>query len=425
MSAPSVWDHLVGQQEVIHQLQQAAAVATTAGQQQGCSSWLFTGPPGSGRSVAARAFAAALECQAGADSWSGLGCGQCPGCRRVVEATSPDLRVVATSTLSHSVADMRQVVEQAAGQPSVGRWQIIVLEDADRLTEQAANALLKAVEEPNPRTWWLLCAPTTDDVLPTIRSRCRQVRLRTPTTTAVAQVLIQRDGVQPVIAHLVARATQGHVGRARWLATDEAARARQAAAWTIPTRVGAVSQCLRTAAEVLSQAQQEAEELGQQQGQQQRHELAQALGVPDQPDRSVKVSRQASAALREQEKLAKSRVKRLQRDCIDGVLVELSRCYRDVLACQWGAASGVLAPIEAEAQDWASDIEAAESGQRRLVAELAVAATPTDTLRRLDAIVAAREAIQVNVAPQVALEVLMLQLSPHGWLDPCQLPRPA
>lgn len=487
LNGPTVWEQLVGQQLVVEQLQSSASAAVrarTCGQQQPASpsalssapssesggvhtSWLFTGPAGSGRSVAARAFAAALECDhaaaqpTGAESNSATGsgpapgCGHCAGCRRVLGSSSPDLRVVATQTLSHSVADMRQVVADAARTPSVGRWQIILIEDADRLTEQAANALLKAVEEPHRHTWWLLCAPTADDVLPTIRSRCRLVRLRTPSPAQVAQVLIERDGVEPAIALLAARSADGHVGRARWLARDEQARTEHAATWAIPGQLGTVSDCLKAAAQMVQTAQQAAQLRNSEHSEREREHLAQALGVPTDGQRGVKVSRQASATLREQEKIAKAREKRVQRDVIDQMLTQLSRCYRDVLAWQWGAPVGVMAPVpEPEtgavagpvagaavgegnqgrsapagtgAQVVAPDelnaaVQAVESGQRHIVAQLARTSSPHQSLQRLEAIVQARTAIESNVAPLLALEVLMLQLSPSQWLTPTDMP---
>ena len=182
----SVWAALVGQDHVVAELTAAAQGAMT-------HAWLFTGPPGSGRSVAARAFAAALQCADG-------GCGSCQVCHTVLAGTHPDVNLVSTEVLSIGVKDTRELVRQAALSPAGGRWQIIVLEDADRLTEQAANVLLKAIEEPPARTVWLLCAPSSEDALPTIRSRCRQVRLVTPTPEAVAAVLAERDGV-PGIDH--------------------------------------------------------------------------------------------------------------------------------------------------------------------------------------------------------------------------------
>src|SRR5271163_1832270 len=152
--------------------------------------WLFTGPPGSGRSVAARAFAAALLCPSG-------GCGHCPSCLQVHAGTHADLMLIRPEGLSYGVKQTRDLVLRAAGQPTGGRWQVVLFEDADRCTEQAANALLKAIEEPAPRTVWLLCAPSAEDLVPTIRSRCRVVSLVVPSSASVAKVLMTRDGIEP------------------------------------------------------------------------------------------------------------------------------------------------------------------------------------------------------------------------------------
>src|SRR6202035_1420089 len=194
-----------------------------AGRQAGgmAHAWLLTGPPGSGRSVAARAFAAALLCP-------DQGCGKCPSCHQVRAGTHPDLMLVKPEGLSYGVKQTRNLVLRAAGAPSGGRWQVVVFEDADRATEQAANALLKAIEEPSPRTVWLLCAPSAEELAPTIRSRCRVVTLVVPSSDAVAQVLTDRDGIEPARALAAARAAQGHIGRARRLATDASAAKRRA-----------------------------------------------------------------------------------------------------------------------------------------------------------------------------------------------------
>src|SRR6266581_3062186 len=217
-SAPGagVFDDLVGQEPVVGELRNAAAAAAAvlrgepnAGM---THAWLFTGPPGRGRSVAARAFAAALLCPDG-------GCGQCPSCHQVRAGTHADLLLVRPDGLSYGVRQTRNLVLRAAGAPSGGRWQVVLFEDADRATEQAANALLKAIEEPPPRTVWLLCAPSAEELTPTIRSRCRLVTLRTPPTAAVAEIL-EREGVDRDSALAAARASLGHIGRARRLATD-------------------------------------------------------------------------------------------------------------------------------------------------------------------------------------------------------------
>src|SRR5690606_33715478 len=175
--------------------------------------WLFTGPPGAGREDAARAFAAALLCPDG-------GCGHCDQCHQVMIGSHPDLEQVRPAGLSYGVKQTRELILRAAGAPTQGRFRVILFEDADRATESAANALLKAIEEPPPRTVWLLCAPAPDDLMVTIRSRCRIVSLTTPTSEVVAHALATRDGVPPETARFAARAAQGHLTRARALALD-------------------------------------------------------------------------------------------------------------------------------------------------------------------------------------------------------------
>src|SRR6201997_295855 len=202
--------------------------------------WLFTGPPGSGRSVAARAFAAALLCPYG-------GCGVCPSCRQVRAGTHADLLLVRPDGLSYGVKQTRDLVLRAAGAPSGGRWRVVLFEDADRGTEAAAKALLKAIEEPAPRTVWLLCAPSAEDLVTTIRSRCRVVTLRVPPSSAVARVLTERDGVPHEMALAAARAAQGHVGRARRLATDAEAASRRTAVLRVPVQATSVGPALAAA----------------------------------------------------------------------------------------------------------------------------------------------------------------------------------
>ena len=229
-AAAPVFSDLVGQEAVVAQLSVAAAGAASASSAQTAlamtHAWLFTGPPGSGRSVAARAFAAALLC-------ANQGCGQCPSCLQVAAGSHADLLLVRPDGLSYGVRQTRSLVLRAAAAPVSGRWRVVLFEDADRATEQAANALLKAIEEPAPRTVWLLCAPSSDDLPTTIRSRCRLVTLRTPPTDAVATVLAA-EGIGPEEALAAARAAQGHIGRARRLATDPQAAARRAEVLQVP-----------------------------------------------------------------------------------------------------------------------------------------------------------------------------------------------
>ena len=250
MIGKGVWAGLVGQPAAIDVLS-TAALAASNGAEGMTHAWLFTGPPGSGRSVAARAFAAALQCVEDPP-----GCGSCQSCRTVMAGTHPDVRNVVPEGLSISVAEMRALVQAASRRPASGRWQVIVIEDADRLTEGASNALLKAVEEPPARTVFLLCAPSDhpEDVSVTIRSRCRLVTLRTPPPEAIADVLIRRDHVDAERAQWAASVCGGHVGRARRLATDEAARQRRATVLRIPLGLRRMSDVFTCADQLISAA---------------------------------------------------------------------------------------------------------------------------------------------------------------------------
>jgi DNA polymerase-3 subunit delta' len=316
-----VWADLVGQDRTVEVL--VRAVAEPAGM---THAWLFTGPPGSGRSTAARAFAAALQCPRG-------GCGECASCHTALEGTHADVEVVRTEGVSFLIKDVRSLVGRAATHPSGGRWQVLVVEDADRLAERTSNVLLKAIEEPTPRTVWLLCAPSVDDVLPTIRSRCRHLSLRTPSSAAVADVLVRRDGVDPGMAGFAARAAQGHIGRARRLATDEQARLRRHDVMRLPQSLDRVSAAITAAAELVAAATEDADEASSARAAAETEHVKRALGVGV----GARQPAGASAALGELEKEQRRRATRAKRDGIDRALVDLAGFYRDVLAVQAGA----------------------------------------------------------------------------------------
>ncbi|MCW5953513.1 MAG: DNA polymerase III subunit delta', partial [Propionibacteriaceae bacterium] len=296
---PGVWDELIGQERVVATLRRAVE-----GERHAMThAWLFTGPPGSGRSNAARAFAAALQCPDG-------GCGTCQACVTALSGAHPDVTVVRTERLSIGVDEVRELVRRAAMAPTLGRYQVLIVEDADRVTERGADALLKAVEEPAARTVWLLCAPTADDVIVTIRSRCRRIELRTPSETAVAELLQRRDGVEPELAGFAARAAQGHVGRARALARNEAARQTRTDILRLPQRLGSLGQCLEAAAQVVKSTADEATRITAELDAREQAELSEALGMGTKGARP-RSAQAALSALADEQKL---RAKRLQRD---------------------------------------------------------------------------------------------------------------
>ncbi|WP_018803399.1 DNA polymerase III subunit delta' [Salinispora arenicola] len=351
--------------------------------------WIFTGPPGSGRSVAARAFAAALQCL------HGTGCGSCPGCHTTMAGTHADVRLVVPEGLSIGVNEMRALVLRAASTPSGGRWQVVVIEDADRLTEAAGNALLKAVEEPPPRTVFLLCAPSThpDDISVTIRSRCRVVPLRQPAPAAVAEVLVRRDGVEPDVARWAAAAAQGHVGRARRLARDPEARARRDAVLAVPRQLTGVGAAIDAAAALIGAAEAEAAASVADTDAAERAALETALGAGGTGRGAAGAFRGAAGQVKELERRQKSRATRAQRDALDRALVDLAGFYRDALTM------ALHAPVEPVNTDTST---VAGAGARKWEADGA--------LRRLEAVLACRTAIEANVKPRIAVEAMMLAL---------------
>ncbi len=242
-----VWSELIGQERAVATLRRAVEGHSHAM----THAWLFVGPPGSGRSNAAKAFAAALQCADG-------GCGRCEDCRTTLSGAHPDVTLLRTEQLSIGVDEVRALVGRANVSPVKGRYQIVVVEDADRITERGADALLKGLEEPAPKTVWLLCAPSADDVIITIRSRCRVIKLVTPSDDAVAELLVARDGVSPALAAHAARAAQGHVGRARILARSEDARIRRREILALPGRLTSVTACLDAAENLVSSSAEEA-----------------------------------------------------------------------------------------------------------------------------------------------------------------------
>lgn len=373
-----VWAELIGQGRSVEVLQRAVAGESHAMSH----AWLVTGPPGSGRSNAGRAFAAGLQCDRG-------GCGACTACRTALTGAHPDVTLVRTEQLSIGVDEVRELVRRAAMRPTLGRHQVIVVEDADRVTERGADALLKSIEEPAARTVWILCAPTVDDVVMTIRSRCRLLTLQTPSAQAVAELLQTRDSVDPVLAGYAARIAQGHVGRARALARDENARLRRREVLQIPLRLRDLGSCLTAAANLVEATSEEAAAATAELDGRERATLEEALGFGTKGARP----RQAQAALKELEDSQKARAKRLQRDAIDRALTELTGFYRDLLSVQTGSGAELI-----------------NADLTPQITNLARRSTPEATLRKIQALLDCRTALEGNVAPLLAVESMLISL---------------
>ncbi len=378
----SVFDGLVGQAAVVEALQRAVAGHGMT------HAWLFTGPPGSGRSNAALAFAAALQCEKG-------GCGTCHSCHTALAGSHPDIYLTNTETSVHKIDDMRDLVLRAALRPSLGRYQVMIIEDADRLGKRddlraAGNALLKAIEEPTRRTVWLLCAPTVEDVLSTIASRCRSVVLSTPTTSEVAAFLTTSADVPEALASFAARASQGHIGRARALALDEQTRNRRNEVVQLPKGLSSLGACMNAAANLVDIAKDETASITEKSNARELEDLQAVLGS----DAKSRTSRTYKAAYKELTEGQKQRDKRRTLDVVDRCLMDMLSVYRDVIAVQTDA-QGMLVNEEMAGE----------------IRDLARRTTPESNLRRIAAIFTARkQMMDFNTPPLLALEAMMVAL---------------
>ncbi|MGW2665837.1 DNA polymerase III subunit delta' [Nocardia tengchongensis] len=395
-----VFDRLVGQGAVESELTAAAVAARDgAGSSSAMThSWLFTGPPGSGRSVAALCFAAALQCT---DPGS-PGCGRCHACTTTMAGTHGDVRRVVPEGLSIGTKEMREIVQVASRRPSTGRWQVVVVEDADRLTEAAGNVLLKVVEEPPARTVFLLCAPSVDpeDISVTLRSRCRHVHLATPSVESIAQVLRERDGLDDKVAGWAASVSGGHVGRARRLATDDDARARRRRALALVAATARPAQAYAAADELVKSADDEAKLVSADRDEKERDALATALGAGGTGKGTASATRGSAGALKDLEKRQKSRATRTGRDALDRSLIDVAGLYRDALAVRFGAA----------AADSSSGVTLTHPDMADQIRELATDVRPEGLLLSIQAVLDCREALETNVKPRFALAAMVAAL---------------
>lgn len=382
MSATSVFDNLIDQEHVISILQEAVSAASdsTNQSQEMTHAWLFTGPPGSGRSNAALAFAAALVCRNG-------GCNDCTDCKTATTGSHADVELIKTEGLSIKIDEVRELITRASWSPAVGNYRVVVIEDADRLTESAANALLKAIEEPGLRTVWLLCAPSSTDVLPTIRSRTRSLVLRTPSIAAVAK-LLEKEKFSPAMADFAARVSQGHIGRARHLAKSEEARTRRQAILKISLMITDIASAFKAAQVLVEAAKAEAEEEAERRDDVEISALKEAWG-----QQGSKLTQGGSKAVKELEKEQKSRTTRMVRDYLDRALLDIATLYRDILLIQSNSPDSII--------------------NTDLISEMTKIAESTEaeaTLAKLEAIMSARTNLSHNAAPLLTIEALMVLL---------------
>ena len=373
-----IWRELFGQADAIAQLELAVKTRDQGVQH----AWLMTGPPGSGRSNMAVAFAAALLCADG-------GCGTCRSCTLAMSGNHPDIDVLTTEKVGISIEEVRNLVLSAQMGGSMGRYRIMIIEDADRMAERSSNVLLKALEEPPPGTVWILCAPSEADMLPTIRSRVRRITLKTPAVEEVAQLLVERDSIDRALALTVAAEAQSHIGMARRLATSVDARGRRKDTLVAALDIDSVTNAMFTADRWIDLARRDAEALTTERDSEEREELLRVLGVED----TSKLPPYARADVKVLEESQKRRATRSLRDGLDRILVDLLSLYRDVLMLQLVA-----------------EVPLVNEGLKTQISSVANRSTAQQSLEKLRQIELARTRIAANVKDQMVLEALAVNL---------------
>ncbi|PLS26178.1 DNA polymerase III subunit delta' [Bifidobacterium parmae] len=382
----SVWDAIIGQRPVVERLRTIAA----GDPKQIAQSWLICGPPGSGRSNLARAFAAALE-----SPDHGLGDEPTKVTKQVLAGTHPDVSVLATDKVTIGIDEVRELIGVSEQMPSTAPWRIIIIEDVDRMLERTTNVLLKEIEEPAEHCIWLLCAPSAQDVLPTIRSRTRIVNLAVPQQAAVAAYLESSAGADAHLARRAARLAEGHIGIAKLYATDERVMTDRDELVVGVLELAKASDAVLLAGRLIDNAKAQAEVDVSGQAAKAEADFRRVNGLgPD--DRIPPKLRGAYNAIAKKDDL-KRRATRRRRDVLDRALNSIASVYRDIAVLQNDAEDAVgLINLE----------------NRAAIAELAARLSREGALARLDEVARARKRLMGNGNPTLVFEALFCALIP-------------
>ena len=380
----SVWESIIGQKPVCDML---SAIATGDSSKL-AQSWLICGPPGSGRSNLARAFAAALE-----SPDHGLDAEPTRVTRQVLAGTHPDVSILATDKVTIGIDEVRELITVSEQMPSTAPWRIIIIEDVDRMLERTTNVLLKEIEEPAEHCIWLLCAPSAQDVLPTIRSRTRIVNLAVPQPDAVAQWLERSNGIEASVAEQAARLAEGHIGIAKLYATDERVRSERdelvAGVLNLQRASDAVLLADRLNADAKSQAEHDVERVAARE----QADFRRINGLGE-SDRIPPKLRGAYNAIAKKDEI-KRKATRRSRDVLDRALNSIASVYRDVAVLQNNAEESV-GIINRE--------------HRAAIAELAAGMSRQGAVARLDHVAVARKRLNGNGNPLLVFEALFCVL---------------
>ncbi|KAA8821003.1 DNA polymerase III subunit delta' [Bifidobacterium vespertilionis] len=383
-AAQGVWADIVGQKPTVDMLSRLAA----GDPRQLAQSWLICGPPGSGRSNMARAFAAALECP-------DHGCGRCDACRHILAGTHPDVTVLATDRVTIGIDQVRDLIATSEQTPSTAPWRVIIVEDVDRMLERTTNVLLKEIEEPSEHTIWMLCAPSAQDVLPTIRSRCRIVNLAVPSNAAVADFLTRSAGVEPKIAQRAARLAEGHIGVAKLYATQDQVMADRDELIVGVLNLAKASDAVLLAGRLIDDANAQAQRDVEARVAAEESDFRRINGLAEK-DRIPPALRGAFNAIGKKDEVRR-RATRRSRDVLDRALNSVASVYRDVAVLQNNAEDAVgLINLE----------------NRAAITELSVRLDRAGAVRRLEEIGTARRRLFGNGNPTLVFEALFCALIP-------------